>query len=297
MNHPITTKDLQALIHGYSIEITPKAAQKIGDFRPWLAEGTQVYVPHLRGSDIGDTLAACEQLQSQQMQAVPHIVLRNYRSEAELRQTLERVRALGIERVLLLAGAAPQPLGPYDSVMSMLKTGLLQDYPFAHIGFAGHPEGAADIPRADQEAAEAQKQGYALTYPGDYAFITQFCFEIPPIAAWLEHLQARQITLPVHIGIPGVASLQSLLRHAQACGIGSSMSFLWKNARNVRKLMSLSTPDKLLCDLAAYRRDHPDSAPRQLHFYPLGGFETTIHWLRAIEAGDIRLTADGFTVP
>ena len=73
------------------------------------------------------------------------------------------------------------------------------------------------------------------------------------------------------------------------------MSFLWKNARNVRKLLSLSTPDKLLCDLAAHRRDHPDSALRQLHFYPLGGFETTINWLRAIEAGRITLTAEGFT--
>ena len=291
----ITPEDLQALIRDYSIEITPKAAQKIGDFRPWLAEGTQVYVPNLRGTKISDCIDTCELLQNQHMCAVPHIVLRNYRSEDELRQTLDRVQALGIDRILLLAGAASQPLGPYDSVMSMLKTGLLQHYRFAHIGFAGHPEGAADIPRADQEAAEAQKQGYALTYPGDYAFITQFCFQMPPIAAWLEHLQARQITLPVHIGIPGVASLQSLLRHAQACGIGSSMSFLWKNARNVRKLMSLSTPDKLLCDLAAHRRDHPDSVLRQLHFYPLGGFETTINWLRAIEAGRITLTAEGFT--
>ena len=59
-------------------------------------------------------------------------------------------------------------------------------------------------------------------------------------------------------------------------------------------LMSLSTPDKLLCDLAAHRRDHPDSALRQLHFYPLGGFETTVNWLRAIEAGKITITADGF---
>ena len=290
----ITIQDLQALIRGYSIEITPKAAQKIGDFRPWLAAGTQVYVPNLRGTKISDCIDTCEMLQNQQMQAVPHIVLRNYRSEAELRQTLDRVRALGIERILLLAGAAAQPLGPYDSVLSLLKTGLLQDYPFAHIGFAGHPEGAADIPKADQEAAEAQKQGYALTYPGDYAFITQFCFEMPPIAAWLEHLQARQITLPVHLGIPGVASLQSLLRHAQACGIGASMSFLWKNARNVRKLMSLNAPDKLLCDLAAWRQTHPDGAIRQLHFYPLGGFETTVNWLRAIEAGKITITADGF---
>ena len=59
--------------------------------------------------------------------------------------------------------------------------------------------------------------------------------------------------------------------------------------------MGLSTPDKLLADLAVYRKTQPDNAIRKLHFYPLGGFETTINWLRAIEAGRITLTAEGFT--
>ena len=71
---------------------------------------------------------------------------------------------------------------------------------------------------------------------------------------WLDRLRARDITLPVHLGIPGVASTTSLIRHAQACGIGQSISFLWKNGRNIRRLMGLSTPDKLLTDLAAYRK-------------------------------------------
>ena len=103
----ITPEDLQALIRDYSIEITPKAAQKIGDFRPWLTEGTQVYVPNLRGTKISDCIDTCELLQNQHMCAVPHIVLRNYRSEDELRQTLDRVQALGIDRILLLAGSKP----------------------------------------------------------------------------------------------------------------------------------------------------------------------------------------------
>ena len=34
------------------------------------------------------------------------------------------------------------------------------------------------------------------------------------------------------------------------------------------------------------------SSKLTLHFYPLGGFETTINWLRAIEAGRITLTAE-----
>ena len=106
---------------------------------------------------------------------------------------------------------------------------------------------------------------------------------------------ARDITLPVHLGIPGVASTTSLIRHAQACGIGQSINFLWKNGRNIRRLMGLSTPDKLLTDLAAYRKTQPENAIRKLHFYPLGGFETTINWLRAIEAGNITLTDEGFT--
>ncbi|MDO4642727.1 MAG: methylenetetrahydrofolate reductase [Cardiobacteriaceae bacterium] len=291
----ISKEDLQQLITGYSVEITPKAALKIANFRDWLAEDTEVYVPNLKNSKISDCVNTCERLQSQGMQAVPHIIVRNYNSENELRQTLDVLVSFGIRRILLLAGAASQPKGPYHSVMSLLKTGLLQDYPFNHIGFAGHPEGTKDIPKVEQEAAEAQKQGYALTYPHDYYFVTQFCFELPPIATWLAHLHARHITLPVHIGIPGVASLQSLLRHAQACGIGSSMNFLWKNSRNIGKLMSLNTPDALLYNLAVYRKTHPQTI-RQLHFYPLGGFETTINWLKSIADGRINLQSKGFTV-
>ena len=266
----IDKTDLQQLIHQYSIEIVPKTLRQIGDIRPWLAPGTEVYVPNLRGHKISDTIDACAQLQSQHMQAVPHLALRNIASEDELRHTLDRITALDIRRILVLAGGAKEPLGPYGSVKDLMKTGILQTYPFEHIGFAGHPEGSPDIPPDEQEAAEAQKQGYALTYPHDYYPTT-------------------------HLGIPGVASTTSLIRHAQACGIGQSINFLWRNGRNIRRLMGLSTPDKLLTDLAAYRKTQPENAIRKLHFYPLGGFETTINWLRAIEAGNITLTDEGFT--
>lgn len=290
----IDKTDLQQLIHQYSIEIVPKTLRQIGDIRPWLAPGTEVYVPNLRGHKISDTIDACAQLQSQHMQAVPHLALRNIASEDELRHTLDRITALDIRRILVLAGGAKEPLGPYGSVKDLMKTGILQTYPFEHIGFAGHPEGSPEIPPDEQEAAEAQKQGYALTYPHDYYLTTQFCFQIAPITAWLDRLRARDITLPVHLGIPGVASTTSLIRHAQACGIGQSINFLWRNGRNIRRLMGLSTPDKLLADLAAYRKTQPENAIRKLHFYPLGGFETTINWLRAIEAGNITLTDEGF---
>ena len=142
----IDKTDLQQLIHEYSIEIVPKTLRQIGDIRSWLAPGTEVYVPNLRGHKISDTIDACAQLQSQHMQAVPHLALRNIASEDELRHTLDRITVLGIRRILVLAGGAKEPLGPYGSVKDLMKTGILQTYPFEHIGFAGHPEGSPEIP-------------------------------------------------------------------------------------------------------------------------------------------------------
>jgi len=195
----IDKTDLQQLIHQYSIEIVPKTLRQIGDIRPWLAPGTEVYVPNLRGHKISDTIDACAQLQSQHMQAVPHLALRNIASEDELRHTLDRITALGIRRILVLAGGAKEPLGPYGSVKDLMKTGILQTYPFEHIGFAGHPEGSPDIPPDEQEAAEAQKQGYALTYPHDYYLTTQFCFQIAPITAWLDRLRVERDELAAKV--------------------------------------------------------------------------------------------------
>ena len=65
----IDKTDLQQLIHEYSIEIVPKTLRQIGDIRPWLAPGTEVYVPNLRGHKISDTIDARSEEHTSELQS------------------------------------------------------------------------------------------------------------------------------------------------------------------------------------------------------------------------------------
>ena len=42
--------DLEAFLQGYSIEIMPRTAEKVEDFRELLPEGTRVYIAHIEGT-------------------------------------------------------------------------------------------------------------------------------------------------------------------------------------------------------------------------------------------------------
>ena len=50
--------------------------------------------------------------------------------------------------------------------------------------------------------------------------VTQFCFEAEPVIAWDRRIQAEGNRLPIYIGVPGLATIKTLLAHAKACGIG-----------------------------------------------------------------------------
>ena len=116
--------------------------------------------------------------------------------------------------------------------------------------------------------------------------------------AWERRLRAEGITLPIHVGLPGLASIKSLIAHARACGVGPSMTFLTRQTRNVARLLSVSAPDKLVCALAEHRLSTPACALAGTHVYPLGGLRKSARWSYAAADGHLTLNArrDGFQV-
>ena len=101
---------------------------------------------------------------------------------------------------------------------------------------------------------------------------TQFCFEAPIVLEWEKSVRAAGNELPIRIGIPGPATIKTLFRFAQISGIGPSMRFISKQARNVAKLMTVQSPHLLLSDLAKGMADDSDCLIEHFHFYPFGGF-------------------------
>lgn len=288
---------ISEFMQGFTIETTPGSAAKTPDYRVMLRPGTLVAVTFLPGSDFADTIAVSKRLKAEGFRPAPHFAARSVPSKAAFEDYLVRLQGeVGVEDVVALAGAVPSPLGPFESSMDLLKTGLFEKHGIKTIGVAGHPEGSPDISDALILEALKWKNDYARSSEAKFYIATQFCFEAEPIIAWDKAMQAEGNTLPIHIGIPGLATLKTLLGHAKACGIGNSMRLLTKQALNVAKLLVVSTPDELVRDLANYKATDPKCGIAKVHMYPLGGMKKSAAWSYAVAEGAFELKRKGFEV-
>ena len=121
---------------------------------------------------------------------------------------------------------------------------------------------------------------------------TQFIFEAEPVIEWDKRIRAEGNTLPIHIGIPGLATLKTLINHATACGVGPSMRVLTRQTGSIAKLLlsnGAKQPNKLVRDLANYQANDPACGINQVHLYPLGGMTKSAKWLYAVLDGNYKL--------
>ena len=282
------------LLSGFTTETTPGAAAKIADYRAHLRPGATVFITFLPGSSFADTIEVAVRLRREGFHPVPHFAARSIPSRAFLDENLARLAGeAGVDQALLIGGALNRPLGEFSDTMQLLDTGLFDHYGIGRIGVAGHPEGSPDIPDAQIRAALAWKNAFAERTGASLYVLTQFCFEAAPVIAWDRRIQSEGNRLPVYIGIPGLASLKALIGHAKACGVGPSMRFLTRQARNVTKLLTVSAPDRLVAGLAAYRAADPRCGIRGVHVYPLGGLRRSARWTQAVVDGRFEMREDG----
>ena len=285
---------IQSAASNWSIEVTPTGATKIESFRDCLDPGTTVNVTFLPGTDPADTIAVCERLHNDGMRPVPHLAARSLRDADQLDELLSAYTArCGVEEVLCIGGGVDSPVGGFDATMQVLQTGLIQKHGIRHIGVAGHPEGSPDI--SDDEIAEALDAKNALAKAeGLNLYIeTQFCFEADIVLEWEKRVRAAGNALPIRIGIPGPATIKTLFRFAQISGIGPSMRFISKQAKNVAKLMTVQSPHLLLTGLAEGMAADKECLIRHFHYYPFGGFARTATYAGAIANGRIEMLPKG----
>ncbi|MGI9384233.1 MAG: hypothetical protein ACR2PO_13850, partial [Methyloligellaceae bacterium] len=77
-----------------------------------------------------------------------------------------------------------------------------------------------------------------------------------------------------------------------SCGVGNSVTFIKRQARNVTRLLKPLAPDKLVADLARHVAGTPETAIAQLHMFPLGGFLKSAGWANAVAEGRFELDAE-----
>jgi methylenetetrahydrofolate reductase (NADPH) len=273
-------------LSGWSIEVMPRTAEKVEDFRAILPPGTRVYIAHIDGTEIADMVATARRVAGQGFAVMPHFPARSIPNPTTLADWISRYQGeAGVREGLILAGGRKEPVGAFQSSMQLLETGLFDEAGFQRLHVAGHPEGNKDIDPdgSDHMVLEALRWKQAFTDRTDakVAIATQFCFDAKPVIDWVDRLKGEGIDLPIHIGIAGPAKLQTLIKFALACGVGPSLQVLQKRAMDVTKLLLPYEPDDVVNALASHKAAHPGFGIERVHIFPLGGIQTAATWANA----------------
>lgn len=278
----ISVADPASVLDGFSIEVMPRTALEIEDFKALLPAETRVYVAHIDGTPIEDMLATVSRLASDGFAVMPHIPARSVSNSGELESWVHRYSDAGAQEALLLGGDLSEPRGPYNSSMQLMETGLFDRFGFQRLHVAGHPEGNREIDPdgsdANVMAALKLKRAFSERTDAQMAIVTQFTFDIEPIAAWTSRLQQEGIDLPIHLGIAGPSKLHTMIKFAITCRVGPSIRMLQRRAKDVSKLLLPYEPTDLLHALATHKATDPDSLIDQVHFFPFGGITKSVEY-------------------
>jgi methylenetetrahydrofolate reductase (NADH) len=240
-----------------------------------LPAGATVSVTASPAKGIEATVALCEQLQAAGFRAVPHLSARMIRDRAHLGDLIAWLEGAGVDRAFVVGGDAKEP-GEYPDGLSLLREMHEIGHPLSEIGIPAYPQGhafIADGPLLEALHAKARYASYMTT---------QLCFDPEAITTWILARRAEGLTLPVHVGVPGVAEPQRLLAISARIGVADTHRFLMKNVRFVARLVrsgGFYRPDALLSGLAPHIED-PMTGIVDLHMYTFNAVELLEDWRR-----------------
>jgi len=273
-----------ALLKGYSIEMTAKDIAHLEEAADVIPPGTKIPVPFLPGETFDMRIAAAKRVRELGFLPIPHLSARRLHSQEELEGFLARLQQeVGTDHAFVVAGDPPQPLGPYEDALSIIRSGLLAKYGIRRVGISGYPEGHPDIGNEKLWQAKRDKQAAILERGHDFAVVTQFTFDAEPVLSWLEQVRQSGIEALVRVGVPGPATVKRLLAFASRCGVATSTKVMKKYGLSVTKLLASAGPDELIEDYAT-GLDPARHGEVLLHFYPFGGLRATAEWIRDFQA-------------
>ena len=282
-----TLKIVKKFLSSYSIETTPNVYNKYEGFSNFLSKNHDVYITYLPDENANNVIDTAKKLKLEGYEVIPHLPARTIIDQVELEKYIgELANESGCSKILIIGGGGNQA-GSISSTMDVLKSDLLSKFNYKHVGVAGHPEGSPDISSQNLDIAIKEKNNFAKNVDFKMYIATQFFFEAKSLIDWENHLDSLGNNLPIHAGIPGPASIKTLINYARSCGIGNSLRFISKQAFNLTKLATLSTPDKLIYDLANYIHTNNSSNLQNIHFYAFGGMKKTADWLNELNGSEL----------
>jgi len=240
-----------------------------------LPHGARVSVTASPNKGMDATIALCEQLQAAGFRSVPHLSAHMVRDRAHLTDILTRITAAGIDRAFVVGGDA-STRGEYADGLALLRGMSEIGHDLVDIGIPCYPQGHAFIGDGPLLEALREKSAYATF------MTTQLCFDPAAIVSWLAARRSEGISLPAHIGVPGVLEPHRLLAISARIGVADTQRFLAKNVRLVARLVRSAgfyRPNALLEGLAPHFAD-PGDGISALHVYTFNAVEATEAWRR-----------------
>jgi methylenetetrahydrofolate reductase (NADPH) len=217
------------------------------------------------------TIELCEALRARGHEATPHLAAHMFRDRAHVAELLDRCRSAGIHSAFVVGGDA-KDRGEIHNGLALIRVMEDLDHPFTTIGVPGYPEGHPAIPGDVLTASLRAKQAHASYVT------TQMGFDPDAIASWIARMRGEGITLPVHLGLPGAATLGKLTTIGARIGVAGSVRYLRKHRSLLGHVLKRSFgPDALLEALAPTLAD-PGTDVRALHLFTFNQVEETVVW-------------------
>lgn len=268
------------LIENFSLEMTGKDVPGLTEAAPLIPAGTKVNVTFLGNEDLEMRVAAAKAVKDLGLTPVPHISARRLSSPGQLEEFLGRLQEVGAtEHVFSVGGDPAEPEGPYPDALSVIRSGLLEQYGVREVSISGYPEGHPDIAEdvlwehLEAKSAALQEQGL------EAVILSQFAFDADAVSSWVREVRARGITTQIRVGTPGPAGIKRLLGFARRFGVGANAMIVKKYGFSLTNLLGTAGPDRFVNDLARLVHEDPALGEVALHFYTFGGLPGTAQWI------------------
>ncbi|MEM0966338.1 MAG: methylenetetrahydrofolate reductase [Verrucomicrobiota bacterium] len=249
----------------WSLEIVPIHADRVSVFSGLVDE---IFVTMIPGTDVSASCKALEKVLNSGFQPVPHITARNFESKSALERYFSSMTNLGVSKALLIAGGNGKAAGPFEDTMDLLTSDAFQKYPLKTVAIAGHPEGNPEDPKT-WESLE-KKWSFFKEEGIHMEIVTQWSFSPGKVDAYLSEVRERGIDAPVRVGVPGPASLKTLIKYAEVCGVSATATVIKKQGLSMGRLLVSNKPTRFVSKI-----ENSDL----FHLYPFGGLEKCAEWL------------------
>jgi methylenetetrahydrofolate reductase (NADPH) len=279
--------DFNAVLGDISLEAVMPSAAEVHDAASALPTGTSIYLTDLPNRSDDKLVQIATGIFMRGLKPVPHVAARNVASEKKLGDLLSRLSSsAGVNKIMLIGGDRAHSAGPFDHAIQVIESGVLEASGVKEIGIAAYPEGHASISEDILRASLRDKLEAAERAGLKAHIVTQFSFDAWPVVTWLRALRASGVHNQVRIGMAGPASIPSLLKFAQRCGVRASAKGFVRHASSIGKLLSRATPAEVVNDLAEAAGSEKLGEIAS-HFYSFGGLAQTSKWVRDAKRGTI----------